>query len=61
MLQGMVGQLVSGASVALEITGDDPETPTTFRNFVGPADPVSLKFYLKIVSLLFYLIQGIPQ
>ncbi|KAJ9578797.1 hypothetical protein L9F63_005005 [Diploptera punctata] len=36
---GMVGQLISGASVAMEVTGTDPETPVNFRNLVGPADP----------------------
>ncbi|XP_042226484.1 nucleoside diphosphate kinase 7-like isoform X2 [Homarus americanus] len=41
---GMVQQLMSGPSVALEITsihGD--ETPIKFREFVGPADPVVAK------------------
>ena len=49
MLQGMVGQLMSGASVAMEITGPDPDTPTTFRNFVGPADPVSFSVWISSI------------
>ncbi|PNF26166.1 Nucleoside diphosphate kinase 7 [Cryptotermes secundus] len=36
---GMVNQLVSGASVAMEIAGSDADTPSKFRAFVGPADP----------------------
>ncbi|XP_021942838.1 nucleoside diphosphate kinase 7 isoform X3 [Zootermopsis nevadensis] len=36
---GMVNQLVSGASVAVEVTGVDGATPSNFRAFVGPTDP----------------------
>jgi nucleoside diphosphate kinase len=37
----MVNQLVSGASVAMEIAGSDADTLNKFRTLVGPADPVS--------------------
>lgn len=36
---GMVSQLVSGACVAMEVTGPDSDTPSKFRAFVGPSDP----------------------
>jgi hypothetical protein len=39
----MVNQLVSGASVAMEVTGPDVDTLSKFRAFVGPADPVSVR------------------
>lgn len=39
----MVNQLVSGASVAMEVTGSDVDTPSKFRAFVGPADPVGVR------------------
>jgi hypothetical protein len=45
LLQGMVNQLVSGASVAMEITGFDGDTLSKFRAFVGPADPVSMRSF----------------
>ena len=38
-----MNQLVSGASVAMEVTGPDVDTPSKFRAFVGPADPVSVR------------------
>jgi hypothetical protein len=41
----MVNQLVSGASVAMEIAGSDADTPSKFRAFVGPADPVSVSSF----------------
>ena len=38
-----MNQLVSGASVAMEVTGPDVDTQSKFRAFVGPADPVSAR------------------
>ncbi|XP_078695079.1 nucleoside diphosphate kinase homolog 7-like [Branchiostoma floridae x Branchiostoma belcheri] len=35
----MVSQLCAGPSVAMEIRSKDGETPQSFREFVGPADP----------------------
>ncbi|XP_070539278.1 nucleoside diphosphate kinase homolog 7-like isoform X2 [Ptychodera flava] len=35
----MVTELISGPSIALEVTGKGGETPASFREFVGPADP----------------------
>ncbi|XP_045603179.1 nucleoside diphosphate kinase homolog 7 isoform X2 [Procambarus clarkii] len=38
---GMIQQLVSGPSLAMEITSiHGADTPTKFREFVGPSDPV---------------------
>lgn len=51
----MVGQLVSGPSVAFEIVTDSEDTPTKFRQFVGPVEPVSviiMEYYI-IISVLF--------
>jgi hypothetical protein len=42
-----VNQLVSGASVAMEVTGYAGDTPSNFRAFVGPADPVSMRLFCK--------------
>lgn len=36
----MVEELCNGACIAMEIVQDE-NVPTTFREFVGPADPVS--------------------
>lgn len=38
---GMVAELKSGPCIALEIRSDSPDTQKNFREFVGPADPVS--------------------
>lgn len=35
----MVNELCSGPCFAFEITGRGENTPTDFRDFVGPADP----------------------
>lgn len=39
----MVKQLSSGPCIAMEVTSSQSNVnvPTEFRNFVGPADPVS--------------------
>jgi hypothetical protein len=34
---------MSGACVAMEVTGPDADTPSKFRAFVGPSDPVSVR------------------
>ena len=39
-IQAMVEELCNGACIAMEIVQDE-NVPTTFREFVGPADPVS--------------------
>lgn len=39
----MVDEVCNGACVAMEITKDE-NVPTTFREFVGPSDPVSFDF-----------------
>ena len=47
----MVEELCSGPCMALEIrTTDGSEAPKSFREFVGPADPVSIlkRHYSKI-------------
>ena len=36
----MVEELCNGACIVMEIVHDE-NVPTTFREFVGPADPVS--------------------
>ena len=36
----MVEELCNGACIVMEIVQDE-NVPTTFREFVGPADPVS--------------------
>lgn len=37
--QSMVNELCNGPCVAMEIIGPDQNTPSTFREFCGPADP----------------------
>lgn len=39
VFQAMVDELCNGACVAMEITKDE-SVPSTFREFVGPSDPV---------------------
>ena len=41
----MVDEVCNGACVAMEITKDE-NVPTTFREFVGPSDPVCFPFLL---------------
>jgi len=47
--QSMVNELSTGASLALEITGKDADTPARFRELCGPADPVN-STVVKIVN-----------
>lgn len=50
ILQGMIQQLVSGPSLAMEITSiHGADTPTKFREFVGPSDPVSCSTYFNVL------------
>lgn len=48
---GMVAELKSGPCIALEIRSDSPDTQKNFREFVGPADPVSFFSQLQKRSL----------
>lgn len=45
----MVNELCSGPCLVLEIQG--PDTPQTFRELCGPADPVSLSHHVFFVVL----------
>ena len=42
----MVEELCCGPCLAMEIRA--PDAPVTFREFVGPADPVSVNIYLNL-------------
>lgn len=46
-LQSMVTELCSGPCMVLEIHGTD--TPRTFREFCGPADPVSEIIFIDVL------------
>ena len=52
--EAMVNELSSGTSVALEITGKDDDTPSRFREFCGPSDPVRL--LNKLIPVLIILL-----
>jgi len=47
-LQSMVDELCCGPCLAMEIRA--PDAPVTFREFVGPSDPVSCLHHNSIVS-----------
>jgi len=50
----MVEELAGGISMALAIYSDEPIAADRFRDFCGPADPVSYFYYDVCISTLSY-------